>query len=235
MVPHNISIMAAVLGMVVLTILAASMVSAYQRHLAIKRQRIQRLLHGAQRGERLLTQLAGVSLPRDIRLMLRNDVLDRYRAVSMLHKSYPGIEQMIQQAQQRINAEGIDAGQVLPVPANEEVFEQWQVCIAELFELLKGKGLLRPQAPDVCQTYREQLLERQAECLFGHFMNMADQLKQSGREMVARNRIQQLSELLRALGLHTKRVNALIEQAEEAYQYLLNSQVTAAGQGAAKA
>jgi hypothetical protein len=221
MIPASLNIVSAVIGLVVLTLLAASLVSAYQRHVQLKRHHIQRLLLGAQRAERLLAQLAAIALPRDIRLLLRQDILDRYRAVARLHKGYPAIEPMIQQALQRLNGEGSDVGQVLPVPADEEAFGLWQSGIAELLEVLTRGGLLRPQAPDARQTYRERLLERQAECCFGHYMHLADELKQQGRATIARSRIQHLSELLLSLDLHSKRVESLRAQAEEAYQYLM--------------
>jgi len=233
MLPDNLSVLAAVTGMVVLTVLAASLVSVYQRHLELKRQRIHRLLWGAQRAERLLAELAAISLPRDIRVLLRRDIIARYRGIARMHSAYPGITQVVSQAEQRLSAEGGDVGQVLPVPADDEVFEQWQMAIGELYELLQPGRLVTPLAAENRAELRAQLLERQAECLFGHFMHQADLLKQQDRELAARKRISQLLEMLTAQGLHSVRVQDLHRQADAAYQYLVYGPPEDAGQAEA--
>ena len=86
---------------------------------------------------------------------------------------------------------------------------------------LESDGLLKPLPMDLRQRYRTQLLERQAETVFGHFMNQADKCKSDGRASMARSQVQQLVERLRALGISTERTQQLLAQGEEAYQYLL--------------
>jgi len=229
MIPDNLTIPVAVIGMAVLTVIAAGLFSSYQRGQAYKRLRLQRLMQGIQRIEVLLEQLAGVSLPRDIRVLLRQDIHDRYRLVARLYARYPQVGNLIAQSEQRRNAEGSDVGKVLPVPEDYAAFEQWQLGFSELLTIIQTDGLLRSQPAHLRQRYRVQLLERQAESLFGHFMNQADKCKADDRPSVARSQIQQLTERLRAFEIKTERTKELLTQAEEAYQYLLTGAAPAAG------
>jgi hypothetical protein len=233
MIPGNLSIMVAVIAMVIATLLAASLVSTYQRHQHYRRRHVQALLQGAQRNERLLTQLPGVSLPRDVRVLLRRDIQDRYRAVARLYAGYPGIGDLLRQAEQRLGAEGGDSSRQLPIAPDDAVFSQWQAGMQELLAVIPQGGILRPLPPGTCQEYLSQLRERLAECLFGHYMNQANKLKQEGRHMIARNRIQHLQELLRGLGSHSERVRELLAEAESAYRYLLDGTTPPMGEQAA--
>jgi hypothetical protein len=238
MIPDNLTIPAAVIGMAVLTVVAAGLFSSYQRGQAYKRLRLQRLLLGAHHAEDLLERLVGVSLPRDIRVLLRQDIHDRYRLVARLHSRYPEVDKLITQSEQRRAAEGSDVGKVLPVPKDYATFEQWQSGFGELLAIIQMGGLLKPLPANLRQRYRVQLLERHAECLYGHFMNQADKCKTDDRPSVARSQIQQLTERLRALGVKTDRTQELLAQAEEAYQYLLTGATPAEGSpdvGAAQA
>lgn len=228
MIPDNLSVMVSVIALVAATLLAAGLVGAYQRHQQYRRRRIQALIQGAQRNERLLQQLSGVNLPHDIRVLLRRDIQDRYRAVAALHAGYPAIGELVQQAEQRCSSEPGDAGRQLPVPPDATVFEQWRQGMQELLALVQHNGVLRPLAAATRRDYQEQLLVRLAECLYGHHMNEADKLKQDARHMTARNRIQHLQEMLRALPSSSERIQELLAEAEAAYRYLLDGIVRAA-------
>lgn len=225
MIPDNLTVYVAVLGMAALTLLAASLFASYQRAQAYKRLLLQRLIMDASRDEHLLQRLSPVSLPREVRVALRQDILDRYRRVKRLHGRYRGIDQLISQSEQRLNSEGGDGGGALPVPADSQVFEQWQQAFQELLLLIRTGALSRPMSVPDRQRLSNLVLERQAECLFGHYMNLADKLKSDDRTAYARSQLQQLTEWLRGLGINTERIQSLIKQAEEAYQYLLTGKV----------
>lgn len=227
MIPDDLNLPAAVLGMAVLTLVAAGLFSTYQRAQALKRLRIQRLIHGARRVESVLERLAPVSLPRDLRVLLREDIRDRYRLVARIHARYPDIARLIEAAEQRRAAEGADVGQTLPVADSAETLEQWQAAFRELLSTLYDGSLLKPPAGERRERLRTQVLERQAECVFGHFMNQADKFKTEGRVAAARSQVQQLTEWLRGLPLRSERTRELLDQAEEAYRYLLNGTVPA--------
>lgn len=227
MIPDHLTLPAAVLGMAVLTLMAAGLFSTYQRAQAHKRLRIQGLLRGVQRDEALLEQLSGVSLPREIRVLLRQDIRDRYRLIARIHPRYPEVQRMVEQAEQRRSAEGSDVGNTLPVADSAMALDRWQAGFRELLGILHNGALIKPFPAEMRERYRAQVLERQAECLFGFFMNQADKYKGEGRVTVARNQVQQLTEQLRIVPARSERVLELMEQAEEAYRYLLNGTVPA--------
>lgn len=221
MIPDDLKTLATVSGMLILAVLAASLVVSYHNSQQLRRARLRQLVAGIRRLEGLLQVLAGVSLPRDVRLLLRRDILARYRAVRRVHRGYPGIDSQIQQASSRLDSEGMDAGSVLPVPPSQEVFDLWIGGLRALTDIVRY-GQLQEAVPVASRTgVLQQLLVRQAECLYGHHMNQVDKLKQAGRNLNARSRIQVLQEQVRALGVHDERVDALMAEAEMAYQYLI--------------
>lgn len=233
MIPDKLTVYVAVLAMAMLTLLVASLFSSYQRAQAHKRLLIQQLQRGLRRNESLLMRLAPVSLPRDARVALRQDILDRYRRIKALNWRTPGIDSLIEQSEQRLNAEGGDAGPKTPVPADTVVFERWQQAFLELMTLVQSGSLSRPLTGEARHKLVVQILERQAECIYAHHLNQADKAKADDRRPVARRQIQQATEWIRALGVDTERVQALLKQADEAYQYLLTGEAPKQDQNSA--
>jgi hypothetical protein len=232
MIPDHLNTLATVCGMALLTVLTASLVSSYHKSQQQRRARIRQLMAGILRLEGLLQSLAEVSLPREARLLLRRDILARYRTLRRVHRGYPAIDSLIRQAQNRCDSEGPDAGVVLPVPPGQEVFELWIGGLREVTDIVRYGRLHEPVPVSGRNGMLQQLLERQAECLYGHHMNQADKLKQAGRTLNARSRIQGMQEQIRSLGVHSERVDELMREAEKAYQFLMYgaAAVTAAEQ-----
>lgn len=227
MIPDDLTIPAAVIGMAVLTVMAAGLFSSYQRAQAYKRLRIQHLMMHVQRMEMLLAQLASVSLPREVRVLLRQDIHDRYRTVARMYARYPQIQHLVVQSEQRCASEGVEKGKMVPVAQDYAVLEELQQAFTALLQIIQDDGLLKSLPMDLRLRYRTQILERQAETVFGYFMNQADKCKTDGRQAMARGQLQQLTERLRGLGIKTERIEELLKQAEEAYQYLLTGAVAA--------
>lgn len=225
MIPDSLTVPATVLGMAVLSLLVASLYRTYQRAQAERRMLIQRQLAAVQRNEAVLAALAAVNLPRDVRILLRRDTLGRLQRVRALYRSAPGLAARIAQARDRLDAEAPDAGSQTPVPPDAGTFDQWQHGFADLLATLHQGGLLAPPDPAERRRLAAAILERQAECLFGHFMHQADKLKGEDRKIGARSQLQQLIDWIRALGVQTSRTEDLIRQADEAYQYLLKGTV----------
>lgn len=222
MIPDNLNTIAAVTGMVVLAVLMASLVTRYQQSQQQRRARIRQLLAGAQQLEDLLQLLAGIPLPRDARSLLRRDILARYRAVQRVHRGYPGVGRLIRQRAQRLDSEGPDAAAALPVAPNPQTFHLWIVGLHEVIEIIRYGRLLEPVPLPTRNGVLQSLLEREAECLYGHHMHEVDKLKQAGRVAAARHRIQHLQEQIRMLGVRSDRISQLLDETEQAYQYLLH-------------
>jgi hypothetical protein len=221
MIPEHLQTIAVVAGMIFLAVLTASLVTSYHTSQQLRRMRIRQLIVGIHGMEGLLQQLVGVSLPRDVRLLFRRDILARYRALKRVHGSYPGIDDQIGKARRQLEGEAPDAGPVLPVPPSQQVYEQWMAKLSEVVEVVRH-GQLKVAVPLPERTAMlQQLLERQAECLYGYHMNEVDKFKQEGRIINARSRIQSLQDLIRSLGVHTPRVEELLDESEKAYQFLM--------------
>lgn len=235
MVPDDLTVTVAVLSMAALTLFVASLYTTYQRAQAYKRMKIQQILIKIGEEEAVLSHLLAVALPRDVRLAIRQDILHRYRRIRGLHRKFKDIDHLLEDSEQRLSSEGADAGAQLPVPSNQAVFEQWQHGFHDLMLLLQPGGLSTPMASAQRQLLVQHVLERQAECFFGHFMNQADKHKGAENRTAARGQIQQLIDWLRALGVRTERIQALLSQAEEAYQYLKQAPATEAPEAESEA
>jgi hypothetical protein len=217
---YNLNSIAAVAGMVVLAVLAAGLVTRYQQSQQQRRARIRQLVAGVRRLEELLLRLVGVSLPRDIRCLLRQDILNRYRAVHRVHRGYPGVDKLIRQAEQRLGAEGPDAGAVLPVPPDPQTFERWIAGLHEVAGIIRHGRLLEPVPVATRNRLFQQLQEREVECMYGYHMNEADKFKQAGRLSQALYRARFVRDRLRALGMNSERIRGLLNEAEQACQFL---------------
>lgn len=221
MIPEHLQTIAAVAGMIVLAVLTASLVTSYHTSQQLRRMRIRQLIGGIHGLEALLQLLAGVSLPRDVRLLFRRDILARYRALKRVHASYPGIDEQIARARRQLEGESPDAGPTVPVPPSQQVYEQWMAGLSEAVDIVRhGRLQLAVPLPERAAAL-QRLLERQAECLYGYHMNEVDKFKQEGRIINARSRIQNLQDLIRSLGVHTPRVEELLDESEKAYQFLM--------------
>jgi hypothetical protein len=107
------------------------------------------------------------------------------------------------------------------VPPSQQVFETWIAGLTEAINTIRYSNLNDPvPLPDRTRML-QQLLERQAECLYGYHMNEVDRLKQEGRSVNARSRIQSTQDLIRSLSIHTDRVSELLDESEKAYQFLM--------------
>lgn len=221
MIPEHLQTLAAVAGMIILTIFAASLVTSYNTSQQLRRMRIRQLVLGVHRLEEVQQQLVGIALPRDIRLLIRRDILARYRAIKRVHSHYPDIDRQIREARQKLDAEGPDSGPAMPVPPNTQVYEQWINGLTELVQMLRFGSTHEPVPLSQRAVLLQLLLERQVECLYGHHMNEVDKLKQEGREISARSRIQTMQDLIRSLGIHTPRVEELLDESEKAYHFLM--------------
>lgn len=210
----------AVLGMLLLMLSMAAVMSLYQAHLAAVRGAVRHLDAGAEKTSAALQALGHVPLSRELRLTLRSDMLARYQKIRGLYRRYPGIAERIRLAENDLDTEGAPApGGVGPIESEQE----FRTTIAALDRLMASfgqGGTLQPVPADVCQIFRRELGERRAEVMSRFHLVEARRQDQRGNSTRARTHLMALIQALRQYGPKTGFVRALYAEAESALSAL---------------
>lgn len=210
----------AVLGMLLATLFMASVVKRYQAHQAIVRSAVQRLEKGV--GDLLgsLDVLRPVPLSRELRVLLRGDVLARLQRIARLYRRYPGIKERITDAEAALAAEGAPTGSGVGPIEDDRSFRQMLKAFDELQEMISSGSLLQPVPRDVREIFRRELGERRAEVNARFHLVQSMQYKRSGDKTRARGHVTTLMQVLRSRGPSTDFVRELYAEAEAALQAL---------------
>ncbi|MCG7898270.1 MAG: hypothetical protein JAY99_03975 [Candidatus Thiodiazotropha lotti] len=160
-------------GLLVLTLVLASIIQRYNDFVEERNQKVQRILNRVTEIEALIGRMPGLPVPAEVLTLLRRDIHARLLALQQMHPKYEGISQMIQAAEQAI-------GQVKPESEERLLdtarLEQFSRLSNEISWLLKEDRLLTP----VTDTVREQLTSklefRRVETAYHHHIRQAERL-----------------------------------------------------------
>jgi hypothetical protein len=209
-------VLLAVLGLLAATLFLASVHQRYQRHQAEVRAAVRRcestllLIGGA------LSDLGPVPLSRELRVLLRADILARYRRIARLYRGYPDIRQRVAEAETALHAEGDLPGNNLGPIENEQVFRRFTSALDGLHDIVRHNRMLQPLPADVRGIFERELGERRAEVMARFHLVAARQLEQDGDLTKARAHLTTLMQRLRRMGPSTPFVKALYAEAEQA-------------------
>ncbi|MCB1800743.1 MAG: hypothetical protein KDI82_03550 [Gammaproteobacteria bacterium] len=210
----------AVLGMLLALLFMASVVKRYQAHQAVVRSAIQRLEQGLADLLGSLDILRPVPLSRELRVLLRGDVLARLQRIARLYRRYPGIEARITDAEAALAAEAAPSGNGVGPIDDERSFRQMLNALDELQGMISSGSLLQPVPRDVREIFRRELGERRAEVNARFHLVQSMQYKRSGDRTRARGHVTTLMQVLRSRGPSTDFVRELYVEAESALQAL---------------
>lgn len=206
----------AVLGLVMATLGLASLHHRYQRHQAEIRSQIRRFEQGLLKIKDALGQLGSVPLSRELRVLLRTEVLARYERIARLYRRYPDIRALITEAQGALQSEGAPATPGVGPIADQQTFSRLNAALDSLRELFRQRDLLQPLPPDVRTIFERELGERQAEVLARFHLVESHRREELGDITQSRVHLTTLMQRLRRQGPSTPFVKALYEEAEQA-------------------
>jgi hypothetical protein len=206
----------AVLGLVVATLVLASLHQRYQVHQAQIRTAVRRIENQLLAIEEALAHLARVPLSRELRVLLRADVLARYRRIAKLHRGYPDIKSRVAEAETAMHGEGAPPGGGVGTIDSEQQFRQWLGALDALREVVHFNALCQPLPRDVKTIFERELGERRAEVLARFHLIEARRLEAQGDITKARAHLTTLMQRLRRQGPSTEFVQALYAEAEQA-------------------
>lgn len=206
----------ALIGLVVGTLVLVGLSNRNPLHQAARRSIVRRMEVAIRRVEQALDGLADVSLDRDVRQALRRDVLDRYRMIGNVFKSYPGLVTSIQQAEMRLDAEASDRHHEASPPVEERELRKLIHTLDDLRDYLEIEGTLHPLSAQKRQLFTQYLGEYAAELLANHYHAEFDRLVDAGRLEEGRALLTQFMASLGTRGPDTERVRELYHAAEVA-------------------
>lgn len=210
----------AVLGMLLAMLFMAAVVKRYQTHLAVVRTSVQRIEQGLKVLLDSLEALRSVPLSRELRVLLRADVLARLQRIARLYRRYPGISTRIAEAEAALNAEGAPPANGVGPIDDERVFRQMLKAFDSLLDMIANRTTLKPIPGDVCKIFRRELGERRAEVNARFHLVQSMKLHRSGETTRARTHLTTLMQVLRSRGPSTDFVRELYGEAEAALKAL---------------
>lgn len=212
-----------VLGLLLATVLMASLVHRHQLHMANVQAKVRRLSAGATQIEQALAELRVVPLTRELRVTLRGDVLTRYQRIKQLYRRYPGLGERLRAAESALHSEGAPSGRGVGPIEDDEAFRRIIVSLDRLLDAVAPGGPLQGVPDDVRAIFRRELGERRAEAMSRFHMVKAKRLENAGSMTRARSHLTTLLHVLRQRGPSTDFVRELHAEAEAALSSLGNS------------
>ena len=203
-----------VLAMLMLALAMGSVLNRYQAYQSDVRALVRRLDSGATAIMVALAALGRVPLSKELRLILRSEVLARYRRIRRLYRRYPAIIERIAEAQRALGAEGPRSPGGVGAIEGEQVLRKTIAALDHLNQFLGQGQMLQPLPDDVRTIFRKELLERRAEVMSRFHLVEAKRYERQGYENRARTHLIALLQGLRQNRPATEFVRLLYAEAE---------------------
>lgn len=213
----DFSVLLAVAGLILLTLVAASIVRMYQQQQAIRRQRMGILLAGIERIEQLLDQLNGLNLSQELRVLLRKELLRRLEAMQGMFPKFPGVGGRVQEARRGIELEGPKTNIGLQI-GDEQRLSAYLDALTRLGRLLTEGGLVEKVNQSTRQGFLVELEETKARCHFEYHRHMIEHYQNNQRNAKARSHVQVLISYLKQVAVTTDAIKEMRAGAQDLSQ-----------------
>jgi hypothetical protein len=205
-------------GLLVLTLVVASIAHRYHAFVEERRQHVQRILKRVEEIEGLTKRMIDLPIPVELEQLLRRDIHARLLAVRSVHPGYKGVNEMISQAQQGIE-------QCVANPASGEMSEQkverFTRLMGELEWLIKDQRLM----VEINDQEREQLLGvidiRRMEVLYGYHIHEGARLLKGNQLHQAQWHSEQLKSMLSNRAVESDQIQAWREEADQLHRQVV--------------
>lgn len=203
-----------VLAMLVLASAMGSALNRYQAYQSDVRALVRQLDSGATALLAALAALGRVPLSKELRLILRSEVLARYRRIRRLYRGYPAIVERIADAERALGAEGPKPPGGVGAIEDEQAFRKTIAALDRLYQVLGQGQMLTPLPNDVRAIFRKELAERRAEVMSRFHLVAAKRYERQGHENRARTHLIALLQGLRQNRPASEFVRLLYAEAE---------------------
>lgn len=199
-------------GLLLLTLVTASLFKRYQERMAEKRRRIQRLLRGVDQIERLLFQLDSCPLQPEVDKVFREDVVRRFRKVREIHPRYKGIDVAITEAEEALKQPRLNQE---PEIRDAQQLQKVIATLNEVIGFLQQGGLAAPLKASQLSELVELVATRRAEAVYRFHRQQAEGAENEGRPQDAIKHYSNIRSYLYENGPTVERVKQWYEEAGE--------------------
>ncbi len=214
---EQISIFITLGGLLIFTLLLASIVRQYQERMAVKRMHIQRIIRGVDQIVDLLQRVADCPIPAEIEKALREDVLSRYLKVKQIDRRFVGIEELINEAEEATRSiPGNHGFNIKDKPHLSKITK----ALDELIGFLQAGRLYQPMAQEKIHSFSELLGTRRSECVYRFHMAKAKEMQEEKRINAALEHCNRIKSLLNEYGPDNSQVRTWYREAEELMRVL---------------
>jgi len=225
----------AVLGLVVATLVMASIVKKQQAHQATVRAAVRKHEKVLLELEGALSDLGPVPLSRELRVAVRAEILSRWQRIQSLYRRYPGIAERVAAAEAGVAGETAPVTDSVGPIETEQAFRTLLQALDALSEHFRLGPLLQSIPQDVRGVFQRELGERRAEAVARFHLVQSSRLEAEGDITRARAHLTTLIQVLRSRGPSTDFVRELYVEAETALDAMTDRQIGAAfGESAGK-
>lgn len=202
-------------GLLILTLMLASIAQRYHAYLEERRRRIERILHRVGEMEGLLHQMSGLPVPVEVEQILYKDVLARLNVVKSVHSRYEGIDRMIADA-----GRALSALQPRPLDCNldEKQLETLIRTLGEVLWMVQERRFLSPVSDEERMQLMQIIALRRAECLSYFHQREANRMRSEGQLHQAAWHCNQIRTFLKENGPDNDRVRSWYRDAEQMYR-----------------
>jgi hypothetical protein len=207
-------------GLLIFTLLMASVVKHYQEQMAAKRLRIQRVMRGVDLIESLFARVTACPFPAELENLLRQDILNRYQQVRSIHRRYQGIEALLVEAEGQLQQ--VSPARKIAIDGMAQL-NQVIAAYTETIGLLSEGWLLRPLTQEEMNGFVDLAATRRAEAFRAYNLQQANDLKERGDPHGAVEHYIGIKSFLREQGPDNAQAKSWYQEAERLKRELLES------------
>ncbi len=204
--PENLRVLVVLVGMALLSLFVAGLVSKYESYMARKRSIAMRLLRGASHLESVMELIPKGAVPQGFGRWMRQEILARYLAIKKIMPGHPGINVTIRQSGQLLEQEPPGLTEATPPSVAERAqLDAYWKGLGGALDVLKshdaGGGLNQEER----SRYYQFILLLKAESANAHFTQKGSRLAESGNYAGALAEVRALDVHFQAINLASKR------------------------------
>jgi hypothetical protein len=205
-------------GLLILTLVLASIAHRYHAFVEERRQHVERILKRVEEIDGLIKRMVGLPIPVELERLLRRDIVARLQAVKGVHVRYKGINVMIAQAQQAVE-------QVVVKPVSSDISEQkaerFSRLMGELEWLLKEDRLLLALNDQEREQFLQMIDTRRMGILSNYHMQEAKRLLKGNQLNQAQWHCEQLKSMLSKHAVESDQVEAWYREADQLHRQVV--------------
>lgn len=220
MIPATWQTPLAVLGLALLSLMAGILVQRYQQYKAYQRATIRALFTRAAVTGEAMQRLSRVPLSASLRSAVWAAIAEHYRKIRRLHRRYPDIDRLEQEARARVESDGGMHDGRVPAIDDPSEFTELMGAMESVIRLLGSRELARRNRAQAASWVLEAR-ERRAEISARHFIVRAHRAQVQGDGTEARNLLHSVLAQLHREGPDTPFVRELYGEIEGMYSRVL--------------